>query len=63
MGLLTDRINNKMKKTNLINKQVLNREPVPFPCPADRLAQLGERRSAERQVRGLNPGRTNTQDL
>ena len=28
------------------------------------LAQLGERRpSAERKVRGLNPGRTNTQGL
>ena len=28
-----------------------------------RLAQLGERRSAEREAVGSNPGRTNTQDL
>ena len=28
-----------------------------------RLAQLGERRSAEREVAGSNPGRTNTQGL
>ena len=28
-----------------------------------RLAQLGERRSAERGVAGSNPGRTNTQGL
>ena len=27
------------------------------------LAQLGERRSAEREVMSLNPGRTNTQGL
>ena len=27
------------------------------------LAQLGERRSAEREVEGSNPGRTNTQGL
>ena len=30
---------------------------------ADLLAQLDERRSAERKVAGSNPGRTNTQDL
>ena len=40
MGLLTDRINNKVEKTDLINKHALNREPVPFPCPADWLAQF-----------------------
>ena len=28
-----------------------------------RLAQLGERRSAEREVASSNPGRTNTQGL
>ena len=28
-----------------------------------RLAQLGERRSAEREAIGSNPGRTNTQGL
>ena len=27
------------------------------------VAQLGERRSAEREVAGSNPGRTNTEDL
>ena len=31
--------------------------------PAAWLAQLGERRSAEREVAGSNPGRTNTQGL
>ena len=30
---------------------------------AARLAQLGERRSAEREVESSNPGRTNTQGL
>ena len=30
VGLLTDRINNKLEKYNLINEHVLNREPVPF---------------------------------
>ena len=28
MGLLTDRINNKLEKSNLINEHALNREPV-----------------------------------
>ena len=32
-------------------------------CTAAWLAQLGERRSTEREVAGLNPGRTNTQGL
>ena len=34
VGLLTDRINNKLEKSNLINEYALNREPVPlkFPC-------------------------------
>ena len=31
--------------------------------PAVWVAQLGERRSAEREVTGSNPGRTNTQGL
>ena len=30
VGLLTDRISNKMEKRNLINEHVLNREPVPL---------------------------------
>ena len=28
--LLTDRINNKKEKSNLINEHALNREPVPL---------------------------------
>ena len=28
-GSLTDRINNKLEKENLINEHALNREPVP----------------------------------
>ena len=34
-----------------------------FFLTAALLAQLGERRSAERKVASLNPGRTNTQGL
>ena len=30
MGLSTDRINNKLEKSNLINEHALNREPVPL---------------------------------
>ena len=30
MGLLTDRINNKLERSNLINEHALNREPVPL---------------------------------
>ena len=30
MGLLTDRINNKLEKSKLINEDALNREPVPL---------------------------------
>ena len=30
VGLLTDRINNKLEKRNLINEHALNREPVPL---------------------------------
>ena len=30
MGLLTDRINNKLTRSNLINEHALNREPVPL---------------------------------
>ena len=30
MGLLTDRINNKLEKSNLINEHTLNCEPVPL---------------------------------
>ena len=30
VGLLTDRINNKLEKSNLINEHALDREPVPL---------------------------------
>ena len=30
VGLLTDRINNKLERSNLINEYALNREPVPL---------------------------------
>ena len=30
MGLLSDRINNKLERSNLINEHALNREPVPL---------------------------------
>ena len=30
MGLLTDKINNKLERSNLINEHALNREPVPL---------------------------------
>ena len=30
VGLLTDRINNELGKSNLIKENALNREPVPF---------------------------------
>ena len=37
--------------------------PLKQYLTAARLAQLGERRSAERKAVGSNPGRTNTQGL
>ena len=33
MRLLTDRINNKLEKSNLINDYALNNEPVPLKTP------------------------------
>ena len=30
MGLLSDRVNNKLEESNLINIHALNREPVPL---------------------------------
>ena len=35
----------------------------PLGSSIQELAQLGERRSAEREVAGSNPGQTNTQGL
>ena len=40
-----------------------NRRLQPPATTAARLAQLRERRSAEREVASSNPGRTNTQGL
>ena len=34
MGLLTDRINSKLEKSNLINEHALNRQPVPLSPPS-----------------------------
>ena len=41
----------------------LTRKYTPRATTAAWLAQLGERRSAEQEVAGSNPGRTNTQGL
>ena len=30
VGILTDRINNKLEKSTLINEHALNREPIPL---------------------------------
>ena len=35
MGLLTDRVNNKMEESNSINEHPLNCEPVPLVKGAD----------------------------
>ena len=52
---------NKTKQTNKKDTfKVLYKIPTKT---AARLALLGERRSAEREAVGSNPGRTNTQGL
>ena len=43
MGLLTDRINNKLEKSNLINEHDLNRKPVPLRDYAQNL-EIGPNR-------------------
>ena len=45
---------NGIKRANLCGEKGTYNEPAAW------LAQLGERRSAEREVAGSNPGRTNT---
>ena len=37
MGLLIDRINNKLENSNVINEHALSREPVPLRVPSTRL--------------------------
>ena len=37
MGLLIDRINNKLENSNVINEYALSREPVPLRVPSTRL--------------------------
>ena len=46
-----------------LHKVDLSVEPGDDHLTAAWLAQLGERRSAEREIVGSNPGRTNTQDF
>ena len=44
-----------------LNKTTIKQEPAYVAVVV--IAQVGERRSAEREVTGSNPGRTNTQGL
>ena len=51
-----------------MSQSIPGRPIAPTPLPlylldTARLAQLGERRSAEQEVASSNPGRTNTQGL
>ena len=46
-----------------VNKELASVCNWPMAMTAARLAQLGERRSAEQEAVGSNPGRTNTQGL
>ena len=41
VGLLTDRINNALEKSNLINEHALNREPVPLTRKKGRNLAIG----------------------
>ena len=47
VGLLTDRINDKLEKSNLIKEHALNREPVPLSLPLKVLNQGLQSRSLE----------------
>ena len=55
MGLLTDRINNKLERSNLINEHALNREPVPltivFTIKGDSKFPDGSKKSPANPVR------------
>ena len=45
MGLLTNRINNKLENSNLINEHVLNREPVPLTANYSCRSQISQVRT------------------
>ena len=45
VGLLTDRINNKLERSNLINEHALNREPVPLIMSMRKSIELDARAS------------------
>ena len=53
LGVITEGVHRLIKQKTLITSLVT----------AAWLAQMGERQSAEREVAGSNPGRTNTQGL
>ena len=42
MGLLTNRINNKLENSNLINEHALNREPVPLTANCSCRSQISQ---------------------
>ena len=60
-------LQNKIEKEKEVAQEQLILMSDPYnhfePRQAARLAQLGERRSAEREVVSSNTGRTNTQGL
>ena len=45
MGLLTNRVDNKFEKSNLINEHALNRDPVPLIMSMRKRIEMDERRS------------------
>ena len=52
VGLLTERINNKLWKSNLIDELALNREPVPLMCcfPLSRFLSDSELWEQEKKI-------------
>ena len=53
MGLLTDRIDNALEKSNLINEHALNREPVPLIVPILNKIQLFRNLKVYQEMHGL----------
>ena len=53
MGLLTDRIDNALEKSNLINEHALNREPVPLIVPILNKIQLFRNLQVYQEMHGL----------
>ena len=53
----------RLNKINILRHIAFRSIYLSIYLSAARLAQLGERRSAEREVASSNPGRTNTQGL